>query len=220
MKTPRGCHRVRRERPTCFYQKSPAFFFVSHSYDEGSRILIITYLLSDIEQPSAIIRPDRDLAICAHKKSKRTLSVTAHTSARDAPASTRSSPHGTSTPQCLVSTSFSRSSRPSPSPSPPRRSRMEITTMITLPRLLTPRRTRRGPAPPSAPIKAPKCVHPPHPSISGISRECPSVSSDPPALDSRRRSDGLTYPFTDLHFHFVAPAASLRRRQVRREGGV
>ena len=77
--------------------------------------------------------------------------------------------------------------------------------MITLPRLLTPRRTRRGPAPPSAPIKAPKCVHPPHPSISGISRECPSVSSDPPALDSRRRSDGLTYPFTDLFTFTSSP---------------
>ena len=82
---------------------------------------------------------------------------------------------------------------------------MEITTMITLPRLLTPRRTRRGPAPPSAPIKAPKSVHPL--SISGISRECPSVSSDPPALDSRRRSDGLTYPFTDL---FTFPSSPLQ----------
>lgn len=154
----------------------------------------------------------------------------AHTSARDAPASTRSSPHGISTPRWRVLTSSSRSSQPSPSSTP--RAPRAIT--ITPPRLLTPRRIRPGPAPPSAPpTQTPTCVHPPRPSIPAISRENPSVSTDPPALDPRRRPVGRTSRVAYVisvsdnadandrtPFSTAARAASLRRRQVRREGAV
>ena len=97
---------------------------------------------------------------------------------------------------------------------------MEITTMITLPRLLTPRRTRRGPAPPSAPIKAPKSVHPF--SISGILRECPSVSSDPPrwipgAAPMDLRTPSLTFSLSLRRpcSILAAPTSTSRWRIIR-----